>query len=415
MRNGGHSFEGNSAQNGTVVLDISGMSKIAIAADNATATVQAGALLGPLYYKAFYSAGRGVNAGTCPPVGVSGLLLGGGYGYWSRANGLSCDNVASFSMLTWEGKLLSNVTATGPHADLFWASCGGGGGNFGVVLSWTIRLFVLPPAVQYSSLKFANDTATSVAVWNFYQSWAPTADPGLGMGLNYGSGNSGVRIFMYYTGAKDLRQIVEASGILDSADAPPTQAYSRISYIRAVVQGTGWGLSSPEDLLKTDWSAFRVARVENSLYVLKPMRESLIKQMYDLWEQYPSAAIKFHPYGGQIARRGPTGTAFPWRSALGLIQITAPWDDGNAAQEAQARRWVADISDLLASGMSDAQPRAAYVNYLYGDLQGWEGAYFGGNYKKLQGVKAKYDPQNFFRFSQSIAPPKPAPCKYKPC
>ena len=135
--------------------------------------------------------------------------------------------------------------------------------------------------------------------------------------------------------------------------------------------------------------------------------------MFELWKDFPTAAIKLHPYGGQIAKRGPLGTAFPWRSALGLIQLTAPWTDGNTTQEAQARRWLLDMSDLLSSGMN--QPRAAYVNYLYADLEGWEKAYFGGNYRRLQEIKAKYDPQNFFRFFQSIQPPKPTPCKFRPC
>ena len=309
------------------------MKNIKFSTDNSVVSVQAGALLGDVYAAAIKK-NKGLNAGTCPPVGVSGLLLGGGYGYWSRANGLACDMVQSFRIITWEGKTLT-VDATGPHAELFKASCGGGGGNFGIVTSWNIRLFNLPPGglVQYASVRFDSSTATTVAVWDFFQRWAKTAPKELGMELNFGSNNPAVRILMYYIGNEKLAAVIQRSGLLNVTTTPPTFSPQSIKYERAVVQATGWGLSSISNLTNTDWTKFRYSRTENSYHILEPMSPKLIEQMLTLWQDWTNSSIKFHPYGGAIAGKSDTATAFPWRQAYGLIQVQAPFTYGDVGEE----------------------------------------------------------------------------------
>ena len=421
VRNGGHSFEGNSAQNYTIVVDLSSMKNIYSSPDNSIAYADAGNLLGDLYAYAI-SKNKGLNAGTCPPVGVSGLLLGGGYGYWSRANGLACDMVESFRIITWEGKTLT-VDATGPHSELFKASCGGGGGNFGIVTSWSVRLFELPPGggVQYGSVRFDNSTATTVAAWDFYQRWPKTAPKELGMALNYGSNNAAVRLLMYYTGNDTLASVIQQSGLLNITTAngtaipPPTYSTQRISYERAVLQGTGWGLTSVTNLTDANWTDFRYARTENSYHILEPMSPELIEKMLTLWQDWKKSSIKLHPYGGAIADKSDNATAFPWRQAYGLIQVNAPFTYGDADEERRAYDWLAKMSQLLTGPGGLAGPRAAYVNYLNDSIEDWQEAYYGQNYPQLQKVKSRYDPRNFFRALQTIKPVTSLPCRYQPC
>lgn len=229
----------------------------------------------------------------------------------------------------------------------------------------------------------------------------------------FSSNSSQGRIFMYYLGTDSLSQIVASSGILNVSSTPLTQSYSKISYMKAVLQTTGWGLSQPTQLLSTNWDNYRYARSQESFYMLKPLSDSLMAGAYNLLLQNQNASIKVHPYGGVIAEKANTDTAFPWRNSLGLLQLAAGWAPGNATQEATALNWLNKMSPLLSAGMN--QPRAAYINYMEEGLKNWQSAYYGANYKKLQQVKSKYDPLNFFKGVQSIDPAKAAPCKFQPC
>jgi FAD/FMN-containing dehydrogenase len=88
IRSGGHSFAGYSTTKG-LVADLSRLSTVGLTDE--TATVEAGARLGSVYQK-LWDAGRAVPFGSCLTGGVSGLTLGGGHGFSSRALGLACDN-----------------------------------------------------------------------------------------------------------------------------------------------------------------------------------------------------------------------------------------------------------------------------------------------------------------------------------
>ena len=77
-----------------------------------------------------------VPGGSCPTVGIAGLTLGGGVGVVARAYGLTCDNVQSLQIVTADGQVRTASAST--NSDLFWACRGGGGGNFGVVTSFTL-------------------------------------------------------------------------------------------------------------------------------------------------------------------------------------------------------------------------------------------------------------------------------------
>ena len=132
-RSGGHSYGGYSTTSG-VVLDVSRLSQVCVSGGRAV--VGAGALLVDVY-AALAAHGRMIPAGTCPSVGIAGLTLGGGHGYASRKLGLACDALTALTIVTASGEVRHCDARR--HADLFWACRGGGGGNFGVVTSFTFR------------------------------------------------------------------------------------------------------------------------------------------------------------------------------------------------------------------------------------------------------------------------------------
>ena len=136
LRCGGHSYEGFS-QSASVVIDARLIKAVTFDAHAMTATVGAGASLGD-FYKVVAPHGLGFPGGSCPTVGVSGHVLGGGYGHLARPFGLACDSLLSIDLVDPQGHQI-HADAT-QNADLFWACRGGGGGSFGVATGFRFQL-----------------------------------------------------------------------------------------------------------------------------------------------------------------------------------------------------------------------------------------------------------------------------------
>lgn len=131
-RSGGHSYAGYSTLGDGVVLDLRELRSVALDSSTGTASVGAGAQLIDVYTEL---ARRGVTipAGSCPSVGVGGHVVGGGMGLAGRAFGLAADNVLAAEIVTADGAIRRVEGRSDP--ELLWALRGGGGGNFGVLMS----------------------------------------------------------------------------------------------------------------------------------------------------------------------------------------------------------------------------------------------------------------------------------------
>ena len=422
-KSGGHNYEGWSVQNGTLSVDLQEMD--GVVADKSTGVITAGpvgidltdvrahvltlslalraslvhqgATLGMLYYYAWYDAGMGINAGTCPPVGVSGFMLGGGFGYYSRRAGMACDSVTSFEMVEANGRLLK--VSRSQNKDLFWSACGGGGGNFGIVTKWNIKMMPVPKTIQYASVSYADDLDTAAQVAAYFQTWASSADANLGSELHVGPNTSAAKLFFYYAGTGSLRSIIESSKLptLGGADGPKV-SYKNYTWIDAVVAQAGWGLTSPTQLLQRSWPSQQNYRRERSYYVFpdgwsSSLYETLFKQMADMYSA--GGNIKFRTSGGKISSKSSSSTAFPWRNALGWVITKAEWDDGAGESEQAATAWLDKAASTIdASGSK----KASYVNYIDSSIKDWQQAYYASNYKRLQKIKAAVDPTDMFTY-----------------
>ena len=414
-KSGGHSYEGYSMQNKTLSVDLSDMSYVDVSTSSNTLTCGAGADLGELYYNAWYKGGKGFNAGTCPPVGVSGFFLGGGFGYYSRRAGMSCDNVVSLTMVDYKGNVAK--ASKSKNKDLFWASCGGGGGNFGLVVEWTIKMMDVPSVIQYASIKYPDGIETAADVLYYYQTWAAGADENLGTEFHFGPTTPKSSLFFYYAGDGNLKDILEnQSQLLSIGSTAPVVKYSNMTWINAVLNQAGWGLTDPEQLLNRNWSQFQDYRKEKSYYIYpQGWPKSLFVSLFTLWSKMYSehGNIKFRASGGKIADVKPTATAFPHRKALGWMIFKAEWDGGNSTMEKQGYRWLDESSKLIQQA---GEPNYAYINYIDNQVENWENAYYRFNYKKLQRVKSAWDPKDMFSYPDlGITAKKPLPCVYKPC
>jgi FAD/FMN-containing dehydrogenase len=390
VRSGGHSYAGYSTGSG-LVIDLSRLAGVSVAAGGATAAIGAGARLIDVYSR-LAARGATIPAGSCPTVAVGGLALGGGVGFSSRLYGTTADNVLALGIVTSDGR--HRVCAARSNADLFWACRGGGGGNFGVVTSFTFRLHPAPPVAWFVVSWPWERAADVIGAW---QSFAPDASDELFSICSLGAGRSAqptVQCFGQYFGAEErLRTLIATLERVDGARVRTGTS----SFLDAQRRWEGC-------LAKTELQCrapYRATFAAKSHYFSRPLdapsRAAIVSALEEAQRLgFGSGSLLLDSYGGAINRVAPQATAFVHRRERCSGQFLAYWDGDGATALGWLRRFHAALRPA-ASGF-------AYQNYIDPELTGWEHAYYGVNLPRLRAVKRRYDPENLFRFRQSIRP-----------
>ncbi len=392
-RSGGHSYAGYSTVQGGLVVDLARLNGIGVAPGGKTVQVGAGNRLIDMY-SALASRGLTVPAGSCPTVGVAGLALGGGVGLAGRALGTTSDNIQSLTVVTANGQAVTASARQNPN--LYWACRGGGGGNFGIVTGFTFTTHPVDTASYFFASFDWDDVGDVVAQW---QRWAPNAPPELFAlcALETGSGGPTLNVFGQYMGsASALRRVLNG---LTSAAQPTSLQVGNAQYIDLIMRWAGCLNESPAECRKLPYAPFAA----KSRYVLSPMSSRGIATMASWVERRQrqtsqgSGAILLDSYGGAINEVPAAATAFVHRNALYSCQFIAYWNGASGAQST-ALSWI----DGFYSAMRPFVSQYAYQNYIDPQLTTWKTAYYGSNYARLVDVKQQYDPDDLFRFRQSI-------------
>ena len=406
-RGGGHSYTGASSTTGLVV-DVAPMNAVRSDPASGTATVGAGAKLVDVY-AGLAAAGVSIPAGSCPTVGVAGLTLGGGVGVTGRMYGLTSDNLLSATVVTADGRVLACDAKTEP--DLFWACRGGGGGNFGVVTSFTFRTHSIG-GITLFFLRWPWSQAENVV--RAWQLWASGARDELWSNCHLlaAPSQSGPQITVGGTYLGDTSETESMLEVLYAAvgSSPSSHTVEATTYAHAMgVEAGCASLSTAQCHLPWQQQGGQLAReaeLAKSDFFTKPLSNSAISVIVDAVEQRRGlggggdGGIAFDAFGGALNRPAPDSTAFVHRDALFLAQYTTTWATGTASPITDTHTsWLRGFYGALhpyASGQ-------AYQNYLDADLTNWADAYYGANYARLSRVKAQYDPASLFRQPQGVA------------
>jgi FAD/FMN-containing dehydrogenase len=370
-RSGGHSYVGYSVPDGGLVADLGRMSGVDVAPDG-TVEIGAGARLADVY-AALAGAGRCLPAGTGPGVGIAGLALGGGIGVLARKFGLTCDRLVSARVVTADG-VLRTVSAE-REPELFWALRGGGGGNFGIVTSFT---FATEPAPDLTVFSLRFPASAVVEVLDAWQRWVPVTPDELWSNCVLSTGSPPVcRVGGCFVGSPaGLEPVLAGLGVRPSGRL--VQGKDFLGAMRYFAGG------EPN----------RATFVASSRMLPAAVDAGRLRAIMD---RPPGMNVLLDSFGGAIARLAPDATAFPHRTVLASAQVYA---SATPATRDTVTAAVAQVRDAIGAMTGNT----GYVNYMDPGLTDWPTAYYGSNLPRLREVAGKYDPDGVFAFPQAVRP-----------
>ncbi|MFL0198168.1 FAD-binding oxidoreductase [Clostridium sp. WILCCON 0269] len=382
MRSGGHNYEALSVINAGIVIDVSEMNKVKeVERKCNTVTVQTG-IRNIALYNALWSERLVVPSGVCATPGIAGVTLGGGHSILSRQWGLTLDNLLELEMVDADGQVIH--ANANHHSDLFWASRGGGGGNFGICTAFRFRTHHID-TVGFAEITWSLDDLESVLpIWQKYTT--PDADERLTPTLTIFSGVQSLLLMqgVFLGSAKELRHLLQP---LLRAGSPQNVTIEEIPWIDAATRIADSQPKSPLPFKSV------------GPYVYNLLPDKGIETIRHFINEPPTSSVSifFHGLGGAVAKVSSIATAYFQRTALSNMSIFATWDKPEDAS--LGIHWVEAFRKTMLPFT-----RYVYVNTQDLSIRDWPHAYYGNNFHRLTQVKAKYDPQNVFIFPQSIPP-----------
>jgi FAD/FMN-containing dehydrogenase len=419
LRNGSHSFAGYSTGDG-LVIDVRRMAAVRVDSGAERARLGSGGVLYPTY-RSLWRGRRTIGGGTCPTVGVTGLTLGGGLGVLSRRYGVTSDRVTEVELVTADGKLLRADETQ--NQDLYWASRGGGGGNFGVVTSLTFELIPVDMPFTVAEYEFPWHAAQSLlAAW---QEWLPTSPHETWTAVELttqapeGGAPPSAALVMVHAGprpradalARELIRAVGSSPTGSDVHSGPFVDVGHSVYCKGLrpdecaIAGETPAGEFPRSDLYSKSDVARGAWPEEGLNALvegiRMRQEDRTLTPRNFSPSHTVGKVLIEAADGAVNAMAPDATAFVHRDNLFVIQYQARWRRSAPHEVAAANlEWTDDLYERTKPYRSGS----AYQDYIDPELEDWQHAYYGANLDRLRRVKAKYDPDDLFRFAQSIPP-----------
>ncbi|TEA11815.1 FAD-linked oxidoreductase ZEB1 [Colletotrichum sidae] len=393
IRNTGHDYNGRSTGAGALAVWTHYLKGADIVdwADDAYVgkALRAGAgIQGFEAIAAAHDAGLTVVTGECPTVGLAGgYTQSGGHSALSSVYGLAADNTLSFDVVTPTGALLTASRSENP--DLYWALSGGGGGNYGVVTSITVRAH---PDAPVSGASFAvavpdNDTALLDAVIDAFHAALPSiVDSGVMIIYIFGPGFLQSPAMTAYNKTE-----AEAEAILRPLTAS-------LAALGVALEPTFTSFGSYRDHYNHYWGPLPSGNIQvgTQLFGGRLLPRSALPAFGPTAHRLVELGVTYIGVGLDVSRFGGGGgvnAVLPqWRDSIVQVSLTLPWSFDVPFADMRAAQ--ARMTDVVQPVIEAATPGAgAYVNEADFQQRDWRDTFWGVNYPALLDVKHKYDPR----------------------
>lgn len=395
VRGGGHNVAGHATCDDGLVIDLAGLKTITVDAEKQIGIAGGGVTWGELD-AATQPFGLATPGGVFSDTGIAGLTLGGGYGWLRNMYGLSCDNLIAVELVTADGRIV-HASET-ENRELLWG-LRGGGGNFGVVTSFTYQLHPVGPEVMFVFVLHDGSGDNMKRGLEFYQQYTATAPNEVGTVLALGKvppesehfpeeihGKPFVLMGGLYAGSvedgkKALQPLLDFGEPLIDFSGPTTYIEAQQAFDEDYPNGMHYY-----------WKSLNLSHLNDDAI------DTIVKHAQQ--QVSPLSTVDLWHIGGAVKQFTDEDGAFFGRESAFLLGVEGNWED--AADDEANIAWVQNIIDAVAP-FSDG---SRYLNFAgfqeEGDAMMRDA--FGSQYARLAALKQQYDPTNFFSLNQNIKP-----------
>ncbi|CAG8746899.1 2381_t:CDS:2, partial [Cetraspora pellucida] len=375
-RSGGHSYEGYGIgdKDCYLVVDLVTLNKTTIDITSQTAVIGTGNVLESLYYNVNQHI-FAFPAGTCPYVGVGGLMLGGGMGYLNRKFGLSSDNILDAQIVLANGTIVHSARK---HPELYWAIRGAGNAGYGIVTTLTLKIHPIQKIVTSMFLDYDFDqTPLLLSVMN---KLGNNLHRNLTILFNIDSNSTHIH-GIYLGSTSELQSHMQEFIKLSK---PNNVTYSENDLYNSLTKGTEG--SKIKDSYK----------VKSYFIDSKGLSDEGIKSLMSFIKNFECEiySVMLLIGGGKVNEIKRKETAFVHRGFLYHmeVKVTAPTEMCLQKLDSFSQQFQRNYTHY-----------ESYQNLADRQLNNWQHRYFGENFKKLVTIKRKYDPHNLFHWNQMIS------------
>jgi len=390
VRSGGHNIAGNAVCDGGVMISLARMTSVRVDPGARRAWVEPGNTLGDVDRET-QAHGLAVPTGINSTTGIAGLTLGGGFGWLSRAHGMTVDNLVSADVVTAAGELVRASAEENP--DLFWA-IRGGGGNFGIVTAFEFTLHPIGPEVLAGLMVYPLADARDVL--RHYREFCAQAPDELTVWA----------VMRKAPPLPFLPEDVHGTDVLvlatmfagDMTDGELALAPLR-TFGRAIADVIGphpfIAFQAAFDPLLTPGSR-NYWKSHDFLALSDELIDTLLEYARTMPD--PQCEVFIAQMGGATNRVPADATAYPHRDAEYIMNVHGRWDD--PATDEQCIAWCRELFGAAAPHATGG----VYVNFMTEEERERVPSAYGESLQRLREVKRVYDPGNLFRMNQNILP-----------